>query len=201
MKLLNYKYVVIEGNIGSGKTSLAKKLNEDFKSHLVLEEFADNTFLPLFYENPEKFAFPLELSFLAARYHQLSQIFDKQNNNTIISDYHLMKSLLFAKINLPTAELSLYRTFFELITSKVPEPELIIFLNKSVKHLQQNISKRGRSFENGISVNYLENLNHGYDQLLSEFPQSKVLKIESENLDFIKNRDDYQSIIDLINKA
>ncbi len=112
-----------------------------------------------------------------------------------------MKSLLFAKINLPKAELDLYRTFFELIVSKVPEPELIIFLEKSVKHLQQNISKRGRSFENGISVNYLENLNQGYDHLLSEFPQSKVLKIESENLDFIKNRDDYESIIDLISKA
>ncbi|MBL0342130.1 MAG: deoxynucleoside kinase [Bacteroidetes bacterium] len=200
MLLRKYKYIVIEGNIGAGKTSLATKLSEDIGGRLVLEEFAENSFLPKFYQNPSKYAFPLELSFLAARYKQLNYIFKNQDNRTVIGDYHFHKSLLFATSNLDEAELQLYLSFFELIEPSIPEPELLIFLNRDLKHLQENISKRDRDYEKEISHTYLEKIESGYKNLLSEHPFSKVLKVECNDLDFINNKNHYKTIIDLINK-
>lgn len=194
-----HKYIVIEGNIGSGKTSLAKKLCSDLEGHLLLEEFAENSFLPKFYENPSKYAFPLEMSFLAARYQQLSQTFELQLDKPIISDYHIRKSLLFAQVTLDPAEKELYKSFYEIISAKIPEPELVIILKKSVKHLRVNISKRGRTFESSISEDYLQSLNHGYQQLSRDFKTSRVLEVESGHLDFVNNLSDYKTIIDLIN--
>ncbi len=200
MQLKNYKYIVVEGNIGSGKTSLAKKLSSELNGNLILEEFAENSFLPKFYENPAKYAFPLEMSFLAARFQQLSQIFELQRDKPIISDYHIRKSLMFAKVNLDPAEIGLYQSFYEIISAKFPEPELVIILKKSVKHLQANISKRGRTFERSISEEYLNRINQGYQQLAKDFTASKVLEIETGHLDFVNNSSHYQTIIDLINK-
>jgi deoxyguanosine kinase len=194
-----HRYIVIEGNIGAGKTSLAKKLSSDVDGHLLLEEFAENSFLPKFYENPTKYAFPLEMSFLAARFQQLSQTFEKQIDRPIISDYHIRKSLLFAQVTLDPAEKELYKSFYEIVTSKIPEPELVIILKKSVKQLQSNISKRGRTFESSISEEYLNSINHGYQQLARDFTDSRVLEIETGHLDFVNNFNDYQTIIDLIN--
>jgi len=200
MLLNKYKYIVIEGNIGVGKTSLAKKLSSDLNGHLLLEEFAENSFLPKFYENPVKYAFPLEMSFLAARFQQLSQTFELQLDRPIISDYHIRKSLIFAQVNLDWAEIELYNSFFEIISAKIPEPELVIILKKSVKHLQANISTRGRTFESSISEEYLHRINDGYRQLARDFTTSKVLEIETGDLDFVNNLNDYQTIIDLISK-
>lgn len=200
MSLKNHKYIVIEGNIGAGKTSLARKLSSDLNGHLLLEEFAENSFLPKFYENPGKYAFPLEMSFLAARFQQLSQTFELQLDKPIISDYHIRKSLMFAQVNLDPAEIELYQSFFKIISSKIPEPELVIILKKSVKHLQSNISKRGRTFESSISEEYLNRINHGYGQLAKDFTASTVLEIETGHLDFVNNLKDYQTIIDLISK-
>lgn len=201
MQTLKYKYIVIEGNIGAGKTSLAKKLASSFSGKLVLEEFAENPFLAKFYEDPSRFALALELSFLAERYKQLDQIIDNQNGQLIISDYHIRKSLLFAKANLSGAELSLYNSFFDIISSHITEPELLIFLKRDVKQLQENISKRGRDYEKNISDEYLLKIDLGYKKLIENHPFSNVVKIDINNLDFINNEDHYNSIIDLINKV
>ena len=161
---LPYSYIAIEGNIGAGKTSLAKIFSGIYNTDLVLEEFADNTFLPQFYENPERFAFPLEMSFLAERYQQLKARQDsaEKNGKVLISDYLFEKSMFFANVNLKGNELDLFRKFFELINKNLKRPDLILFLNKSVSELQKNISKRGRSYEQNIPDNYLESITRQY---------------------------------------
>jgi deoxyguanosine kinase len=190
-----YRYIAVEGNIGAGKTSLAKMLSNDTGSALLLEEFADNAFLEQFYENPAKFAFPLELSFLAARYKQLMEFHPAKSGQTIISDYHFRKSLLFAEHNLEPAELGLYRTFYEMIQKQIPEPDLVIYLESSVDKLQKNISRRGRDFEKSISGEYLSGIQIAYKKLVKNHPFSRLLIIDCEKLDFVNNQNDYQLII------
>ncbi|MDQ3049522.1 MAG: deoxynucleoside kinase [Bacteroidota bacterium] len=191
----HYRYIVIEGNIGAGKTSLAHKLASDTGALLVLEEFAENTFLPQFYKDPVKYAFPLELSFLAARFKQLKQQFLDSGKHLIISDYHIRKSLLFAQTNLEKEELELFQSFYDIVTSQLREPDLVIYLDKGVNKLKNNISSRGRDFENNISETYLLNLQHAYHSLLQNYTFPKQLIINSENMDFVNNQNDYEFII------
>ncbi|MBT8195337.1 MAG: deoxynucleoside kinase [Bacteroidia bacterium] len=192
-----YKYIVVEGNIGSGKTSLAKMISQEHDRELILEEFADNTFLPQFYNQPERYAFPLELSFLAARYHQLKKKLTALPLKTFVSDYLFDKSLLFAKVNLKEEEFGLYRTFFELLERDIPKPDLIIYLDKDIAKLQANIEKRGRPFEKDISNTYLENIQIGYEKILSDSGLN-VLKINSGELDFVKNESHFKKVINRI---
>ena len=155
-----YPYIVIEGNIGVGKTSLVKLLAQEYAAHSFFEEFSENPFLPKFYENPEKHAFPLELSFLAERYHQLKSELNTHNifHNTIISDYYFVKSLIFAQINLPEDEFKLYKNLFDIILQKLPKPNLFVYLYADVNRLQNNIKNRARSYESTISTEYLEQI-------------------------------------------
>lgn len=191
------KYICIEGNIGAGKTTLAKILAERLNTRLVLEEFEENAFLPKFYEQPERYAFPLEMSFLADRYHQLSGILSSSEDlfqRDIIADYTLYKSMLFAKNNLKGHELKLYLDFFNVIVEKLRKPDLIIFLHRPIDSIIRNIKTRGRQYEMAIEVQYLEQMREKYNALLRQKIDSKVLIINADDYDFIHNKNDVDEI-------
>jgi deoxyguanosine kinase len=183
------KFLVIEGNIGSGKTSLARIIANKYNRQLLLEEFADNTFLPQFYQNPERFAFPLELSFLAERYGQLKSLLSDPTfkEQQIVSDYLFDKSLIFASITLTKHELDLYKRFFEIILPALPKPDLVIYLDKSIPNLQQNIKKRGRNYETEIPDEYLSKLHTSYQLFFQSTKTPEIRIIDTNNIDFIHN--------------
>lgn len=199
-KKLKYDYIVVEGNIGSGKTSLATRLSEEFNTRLVLERFADNPFLPLFYDQPGRYAFPLELSFLADRYQQLNdevasrELFRQQT----VSDYILSKSLVFANITLKDDENKLYQRLFHIINPHLPKPDLLIFLQKDVEQLQKNIKARGRSYEQNIEPDYLKKLESGYWEYLKQLNDTRIVVIDSNKIDFVNREEDYQKLLSLI---
>lgn len=196
----NYKFLVIEGNIGAGKTSLVKKIGEELNAKIILEQFADNPFLPKFYENPERFSFPLELSFLAERYHQLKK--DLENPDLFkpftLSDYYFMKSLIFAKSTLQSDEYNLYRQIFDIIYTSLPKPDLYVYLHLPVEKLLQNIKQRGRSYEQGISAEYLEKIQEGYFNFFKQQNQIKIVVISTQNIDFVNNDAHYSEIKNII---
>jgi deoxyguanosine kinase len=197
---LPYTYIAVEGNIGAGKTSLAKIISGIYNTDLVLEEFADNTFLPQFYENPDRFAFPLEMSFLAERYQQLKarQESASKNNKVLISDYLFEKSIFFANVNLKGNELDLFKKFFELINQNLRQPDLILYLNKSTDELQKNISKRGRSYEQNIPAAYLDSISNQYQKHLTDYRSIPVVFVETDNIDFIESSTDLRFLLELI---
>lgn len=197
-----YKYIVIEGNIGSGKTSLSKRMADALDSKLVLEEFSDNPFLPKFYKDQKRYAFPLELSFLAERYHQLKEELNSYDlfKKTIVSDYYFSKSLLFAKITLPEDEFELYQKLFSIIYSNLPKPDLYIFLYTDIDRLLNNIQSRGRSYEQDIKPEYLEKIRSEYVDFLNKQSDFPVLLIDNSNIDFVKNESDFLKIKDQLDK-
>src|ERR1700759_4458412 len=154
---MQYHYIAIEGNIGAGKTTLAHLLAKQLNARLILEEFADNPFLPKFYENPGQYAFPLELFFMAERYKQLKELLQTKDmfQNITISDYLFTKCLLFAKVNLPEEEFRLYQKLFEIIHQQLLFPDILIYLHAPVSRLQLNIRKRKREYEQNIADEYL----------------------------------------------
>lgn len=190
------QYLVIEGNIGSGKTTLATMLANDMDARLVLEQFSDNPFLPKFYANPERYSFPLELSFLAERYKQLN---NELRSATLfqpltIADYFFMKSLIFARNTLSDDEYQLYRQIFEIIYNSIPKPDLYVYLHTPTNRLLQNIRKRGRDYEQSISHEYLENIRKGYFDFFRQHPDYTFLIVDMSNLDFVANSGDYLTI-------
>jgi deoxyadenosine/deoxycytidine kinase len=193
---------VIEGNIGAGKTTLALKLSEKHNTRLILEQFEGNPFLPKFYEDREKYAFPLELSFLAERYHQLKNELSKQDlfQPGIISDYFFLKSLIFAKANLDEAEYDLYTKLFHIIHDSLPKPDLFVFLYHDIERLLQNIKIRGREYEKSINSEYLVKIQNAYFDFLKQIPDLKVLIIHVNYLDFANNVEHFARIEEMINK-
>lgn len=187
MTSLQYDHIAVEGIIGSGKTSLARILSEHWGTRLVLEEFDDNPFLPKFYAEPDKFAFPLELSFLAERYHQKREMSLKADlfNPKVVSDYILAKSLIFARHNLSQDEFELFSKLFSIINHRLPKPDLLIFLHCSPEQALKNIAKRGRSYEKSISAAYLEAVSRGYLEHFRALKGSRILVIDSHSLDFV----------------
>ena len=157
-------YIAIEGNIGAGKTTLATKIANDCNAKLVLERFADNPFLPKFYKDQSRYAFPLEMSFLADRYQQLSDDLAQFDlfKDFVIADYHIFKSLIFAKVTLQEDEFRLYKTMFDIIHKEMPKPDLYVYLYQNTNQLLANIKKRGRSYEQEIQAEYLDKFNRGY---------------------------------------
>lgn len=200
---INAKYIVIEGNIGSGKTSLAQMLSQYYSCKLVLEEFAENSFLPKFYEQPERWAFPLEMSFLADRFHQMKKIFNQSDveNFQIVSDYLFDKSMIFASNTLNGNEWQLYESFFTIINQSMPKPDIILYLSNSIEGLQQNIKKRGRNYEQNIAPEYLEKIESGYRQFISNHPELNIIVIPSNELDFVNNPVDFTNIRIALEKA
>ncbi len=195
-----YNYISIEGNIGAGKTSLAKMLAEDMNTKLILEQFEDNSFLPKFYKDPEKYAFPLELSFLAERYQQLKEHLSTSDlfQPTIIADYFIDKSVIFAKSTLQTDEFTLYSKLFNIISSSLPKPDLLVYLFVNINRLQTNIHKRGRSYELDIQDDYLKTIQLGYLEYIKRQKNLRILIIDANNIDFVKNESDYQKLKTLI---
>jgi deoxyguanosine kinase len=196
----NYNYIAIEGNIGAGKTSLAKKISCDFNAKLILERFADNPFLPKFYEDATRYAFTLEMSFLADRYQQISDDLSQLDlfKDFIVSDYDVFKSLIFSKITLQEDEFKLYRKLFYLMYKDIAKPDLYIYLYQNTERLQENIKKRGRDYEQNIADEYLEKINTGYLEFLKSQTEFNVKIIDISDKDFIANRQDYLSILDAI---
>lgn len=196
-----YSYIVIEGNIGAGKTSLATMLSEEYQSALILEQFEENSFLPKFYKDPTKYSFPLELSFLAERYQQLKNIliFGDLFNPLKIADYFIDKSLIFARKTLQQDEFNLFRKFFTIIVSQLQQPDLIVYLYKQPSQLQQNIILRGREYEQNISEDYLFQIQESYLEYLELQDNNVVLIIDTSEIDFVHNKDDYIKIKKIIN--
>jgi len=196
------EYIAIEGNIGAGKTTLAHKIGHDFNAKLVLERFADNPFLPKFYEDQSRFAFPLEMSFLADRYQQFMDDTSQFDlfKNFMVSDYDINKSLIFAKVTLQEEEFKLYRKLFNLMYKEIKKPKIYIYLYQNTERLLQNIKQRGRNYEQNIAPEYLEKLNRGYFDFLKSFPEQNNLILDISELDFVENQDDYEVILGQIQK-
>lgn len=193
---MDLRYLVIEGNIGTGKTSLSKLIAEKHKAKLFLEQYAENPFLPKFYENPERYSFPLELSFLADRYNQLKSNLSSFDlfNELIVSDYFFMKSLIFSAHTLQEDEYKLYRQLFDIIYSSLPKPDLYVYLHKNTDLLLKNISKRGREYEKNISAEYLKGIETGYFNFFKQQNQIRIVIIDTNNIDFVNNKDDFDKI-------
>lgn len=193
---MNYHFITIEGNIGAGKTTLAHLLSRHYNARLVLEAFADNPFLPKFYENPPQFAFPLELFFMAERYKQLKELIQQKDlfQAITVSDYLFTKCLLFAKVNLPEDEFRLYQRIFEIIHQQLIEPDILIYLHAPVQKLQQNIKKRARAYEQKISDSYLASIQETYTQYLKQHTRV-TLFVDAEKADFLSNPLHLQTII------
>jgi len=195
-----YNYIAIEGNIGAGKTSLATKISHDFNAKLILERFADNPFLPKFYEDANRYAFTLEMSFLADRYQQISDDLSQLDlfKDFIVSDYDVFKSMIFSKITLNEDEFSLYRKLFYLMYKDIAKPELYVYLYQNTERLQKNIKKRGRDYEQNIADDYLEKINTGYLDFLKTQKDFNVKIIDVSDRDFVVNRADYLWVLEEI---
>ncbi len=195
-----YKYIAIEGNIGSGKTSLASNISEDYNAMLILEQFEDNSFLPKFYKDQARYAFPLELSFLAERYQQLKSLLSNQDifKDFTISDYFINKSLIFSRKTLQSEEYKLYHKLFEIISQMIPRPDLLVYLYSSVERLQENIRKRDRSYEQNIKNEYLESIQQSYFDFIRQQKNLRILIIDTNNIDFVNNIEDYNKVVDVI---
>jgi deoxyadenosine/deoxycytidine kinase len=193
---MKYRYICIEGVIGAGKTSLAKQLATDLDSRLILEQFEDNPFLPKFYEEPDKYAFPLELSFLASRFQQLKEKLSLMDmfQPAVVSDYFIQKSLIFARNTLGGDELNLYQRLFHIMADILPVPDLLLYLHLPVRSLQDNIRKRGRGYEQKISDAYLNSLQEGYLDYIRQHPHQRILVLDTSSLDFVNKAADYQRI-------
>jgi deoxyadenosine/deoxycytidine kinase len=200
ISLDQFNYVAFEGNIGAGKTTLATKIAEDFNAKSVLERFADNPFLPKFYKDQNRYAFPLEMSFLADRYKQLSDDLSQFDlfKDFVVADYHIFKSLIFAKITLADDEYRLYSNLFHIIYKEMPKPDLYVYLYQNSERLLQNIKKRGRSYEQEIPAEYLDKINTGYLDYIKSQTDLNVLIIDVSDRDFVKNHTDYLYILNEI---
>ena len=201
LNLQAFNYIAIEGNIGAGKTTLATKIAEDCNAKLVLERFADNPFLPKFYKDQNRYAFPLEMSFLADRYQQLTDDLAQFDlfKDFIVADYHIFKSLIFAKVTLLEDEFRLYKTMFDIIHKEMPKPGLYVYLYQNTERLLANIKKRGRSYEQEIPAEYLDKINRGYLDYIKTQTDLNVLVVDISDLDFIKNQNDYVYLLNEIN--
>jgi len=198
---MKYHFITIEGNIGAGKTTLAHLLSKKYNARLILEEFADNPFLPKFYENPSQYAFPLELFFMAERFKQQKDLLQQKDmfQSLTISDYLFTKCLLFAKVTLPDDEFRLYQRLFEIINQQLVQPDLLIYLHSPVTKLQANIKKRNRPYEQNIPDDYLFNIQETYTHYIKQH-NIKTLFIDVSKADFLGNENHLNAVIDALEK-
>jgi deoxyadenosine/deoxycytidine kinase len=198
---MKYNFITIEGNIGAGKTTLAHLLSKHFNARLILEEFAENPFLSKFYENRQQYAFPLELFFMAERYKQLKELLQTKDlfQSTTISDYLFTKCLLFAKVNLPEQEFSLYQKLFDIINPQLIQPDLLIYLHAPISKLKENIKKRNRPYEQSISADYLFSLQQTYTEYIRQH-KMKTLFIDVSDADFLGNEKHFQALVEALDK-
>ncbi len=195
---MKHNFIAIEGKIGAGKTSLATKIAEDFNARLILEQFEENSFLPKFYKEPDKYAFPLEMSFMASRYQQLKDqlgTYDLFKTFTV-SDYFIVKSLIFAKKTLPEDEFKLYTSFFNIIFQQLPKPDLLVYLYVDTERLQSNIRHRGRPYEQEIQDDYLARIQDGYLEFIRQQKDMRILILDTNALDFVNRSEDYEKVLE-----
>jgi deoxyadenosine/deoxycytidine kinase len=202
MKELIYKYITIEGCIGAGKTSLARRLAADYDARLILEQFEENSFLPKFYADPERYAFPLELSFLAERFQQLKSqgLGPDLFQQYIIADYHIQKSLVFARKTLQVDEFQLFSRLYHIMILQLPLPDIMVYLYTDVERLLSNIKKRGRDYEQDIKADYLSKIQESYFDFIRQQSQMRILVIDTSHLDFVSNQVDYTLLLEVINR-
>ncbi len=202
-RLEQFNNIVIEGNIGAGKTTLATKIAENFNAKLVLEGFADNPFLPKFYEDSARYALPLEMSFLADRYQQLSEDLTQLDlfKQFIVSDYYIFKSLIFSRVTLQEDEYRLYHRIFEIMYKEIPKPDLYVYLYQNTAQLLANIKKRGRSYEQEIPSDYLDKINKGYLEYIKQQKDLNIIVIDVSDKDFVENQEDYIGILETLAKS
>ncbi len=202
-RLEQFNNIVIEGNIGAGKTTLATKIAENFNAKLVLEGFADNPFLPKFYEDSARYALPLEMSFLADRYQQLSEDLTQLDlfKQFIVSDYYIFKSLIFSRVTLQEDEYRLYHRIFEIMYKDIPKPDLYVYLYQNTEQLLANIKKRGRSYEQEIPSDYLDKINKGYLEYIKQQKDLNIIVIDVSDKDFVENQEDYIGILETLAKS
>jgi len=197
---MKYNYLAIEGNIGAGKTSLATMIAEKYHRKLILEQFEENPFLIEFYKNPNKYALPLELSFLSMRYHQLSRELKAPglSGSLKVTDYFFSKSLIFAKVTLQPADFNMYRHLYMMLDYDLPKPDLLIYLSLSVGQLMHHIKVRGREYEKNISGEYLQKVQDSYMSFIHLQQDMKILIVELDNINFIDNTEDFNKIEEVI---
>ena len=196
MEAVRYNYIVIEGNIGAGKTTLASMIAKDYNAKLILERFADNPFLPKFYDDPSRYSFPLELSFLADRYRQLKEELVEQDlfRSFTVADYYFMKSLVFASKTLEKDEFSLYRQIFYIIYGSLPKPDLYVYLHVTPERLLKNIALRGREYEKSITAEYLKGIQESYFNFFRQNPENRYLVLDIKDMDFVRREEDYHKL-------
>jgi deoxyadenosine/deoxycytidine kinase len=199
---MKYRYITIEGNIGAGKTTLANLLSQEYGGTIILEQFRENPYLAKFYEDPQRYAFQLEMSFMLQRYQQLNQVLSEPQifEQFVVSDYMFTKSLLFAKINLSREEHQLFRHLFDLIWKKLPQPDVIFYLHADAQHLLNNIKKRGRPYEQGITKHYLNKIEKIYFEFFKQMPEQKIAVIDVNDMDWVGNVFVYEHMLDLFDK-
>ena len=199
---MKYNYIAIEGNIGVGKSTLAEMLAKEFEARIVFEEFAENPFLPKFYADKTRYAFTVELSFLADRYRQLNSMLLVPDlfREKLIADYALFKSLLFAQITLNKDEFKLFRNLFQIMNANLPKPDLLIYLHLGLDKLKDNIIIRGRPYEQNISLAYLDKIHQAYMGYLKMQNDMRIVMIDISNMDFVGNKKDREFIINLTQK-
>lgn len=199
-KTLKYSYIAVEGNIGAGKTTLSEMLAKEHNYRLILEQFTDNPFLPLFYENPERYAFQVELFFMTERYKQLQEYYTTQDlfQQNTIADYFFLKTLLFANSNLLAEEKRLFQQLFHTLNARFPNPEILVYLHRPIPELKSYIQKRGRSMEETIDPVYLEKVQKAYFGFFKTKPDFPVLVIDMEGVDFVQIPNAYEQITDLL---
>ena len=198
-----HRFIAIEGNIGAGKTTLCKMMEEDYGAELILEQFTDNPFLPYFYENPERYAFPVELFFMTERHKQLQDALSKPSlfPNLTIADYFFIKTLLFAKNNLNEEEYRLFQRLFHTLNATFPKPDLLVYLHRTVDDLMNNIHQRGRKYEKHIKPEYLLSLQDAYFSYFKNEQNVPILIIEVTGLDFQADRNIYHQLTSLIKRT
>jgi len=199
---MKYKFITVEGNIGAGKTSLTKMLGKHYNAKLILETFAENPFLPKFFEDAKRYAFSAELFFLADRYQQLHQQLKAFNmfSSQTISDYVFVKSLLYSKVNLSEDEFKLFQRIFNIMYPSLPEPDLLVYIHSSVERIIKNIRKRGRNFEQSVSEAYLLKIQNAYFSYFKQKPNIKILVIKADAIDFVNNAAHFSKIVELLEK-
>jgi len=199
-KPLPHQYIAIEGNIGAGKTTLARMMAEDLELQLILEAFADNPFLPYFYENPEQYAFPVELFFLTERHKQLQQQLAQRDlfRQTTVADYFLTKNLLFARNNLGAEEYRLFQRLYQTLSASFPQPDLVVYLHRPVAQLLRHINRRARTYEATIAPEYLERVQNTYFDYFRTQTELAILVIDLGDIDFQREKAYYRHILTLI---
>jgi deoxyadenosine/deoxycytidine kinase len=201
MSIFPYQFIAVEGNIGAGKTTFCELLARDYNCRLILEQFTDNPFLPLFYEEPERYAFPVELFFMTERHKQLQTSFAAGADlftPLSIADYFFLKTLLFAKNNLNTEEFRLFQSLFDVLNSTFPKPDLLLYLHRSVEDVMRNIRKRGRTYETDISADYLNNIQNVYFEYFKTETEMPVVIVDVEGVDYLNDRAAYQALVQLL---